>query len=148
MAKQLTARWWAAPLVITAMALTSIAAPVGSKDVRVLDGDTLKTRDGDYRLVGFDTPETFRAKCLQERALGERAKARLAEIVARGGLDLTEVACSCPQRALGTADCNRGRRCGKLTARGEDVGVVLIREGLARPFHCSASSCPKRQGWC
>ena len=49
-----------------------------------------------YRLVGFDTPETFRAKCAAERVLGKRAAQRLEELVDGGGLDLQRVRCSCP----------------------------------------------------
>jgi endonuclease YncB( thermonuclease family) len=59
--------------------------------IRVVDGDTIRTKDFVYRLVGFDAPETYDAKCSQERALGERAAARLKMIVDRGNLDLTEV---------------------------------------------------------
>lgn len=35
-----------------------------------------------------------------------------------------------------------------LKANGEDVGQILIREGLARPFVCGNYQCPKRQPWC
>ena len=37
------------------------------------------------------------------------------------------------------AQCQLGRSCGMLTARGRDVGAVLIAEGVARPFVCVAA---------
>lgn len=44
---------------------------------RIVDGDTVSvhcgTHAGNVRLVGFDTPETFRPGCSEEKALGERA---------------------------------------------------------------------------
>ena len=135
-------------LLMFAVPSTSFAGPVDHKVVKVLDGKTVRIGSEDYRLVGFDTPETYRAKCSQERALGESAKKRVVEIVARGGLDLTEVPCSCPSDAIGTRRCNRGRLCAKLTAFGQDVGEMLRREGLSRVFLCGPHSCPRRRGWC
>jgi endonuclease YncB( thermonuclease family) len=49
-------------------------APTGSTGPTafiVVDGDTIKSPAGvTYRLMGFDSPETFRAKCADEFALG------------------------------------------------------------------------------
>jgi len=36
----------------------------------------------------------------------------------------------------GTLRCNYGRSCGVLRARGQDVGALLIAEGLARTYVC------------
>jgi hypothetical protein len=44
----------------------------------------------DYRRVGCDAPETVRAQCQSERALGEQATSRLRAIVAAGGISLNE----------------------------------------------------------
>jgi endonuclease YncB( thermonuclease family) len=116
--------------------------------MQVVDGDTIQANGLKYRLVGFDTAETIDAKCPQERVLGERAAARLRAIVSQGGLDLTEVKCACAPGTHGTRFCNHGRRCAALKANGQDVGQMLIREGLARPFVCGRYSCPGRQPWC
>jgi endonuclease YncB( thermonuclease family) len=132
-------------IAITASPPTQIKGP-GS--IQVVDGDTIRAKGLTYRLVGFDTPETVDAKCPQERALGIRAAARLRAIVAQGSLNLVEVTCSCMPGTHGTRFCNHGRRCGTLKAKGEDVGRILIREGLARPYVCSSYQCPKRQPWC
>jgi hypothetical protein len=31
---------------------------------------------------------------------------------------------------------------------GQDVGAMLIAEGLARAFVCGHTSCPAREPWC
>src|SRR5262245_16136566 len=77
-----------------------------------------------------------------------RASARLIELLDSGAIDLTEVRCSCTQRAIDKGTCNRGRRCGRLTVNGKDVGDTLIAEGLAVPYHCRATKCPPQQTWC
>jgi endonuclease YncB( thermonuclease family) len=80
--------------------------------------------------------------------LGNRATFRLRQLVAGGGLDLERVACSCASGTEGTRRCNYGRSCGTLKARGQDVGTMLIAEGLARAYVCGRTSCPPRESWC
>ena len=126
----------------------SNASPIDPGQVEVLDGDTIRTAGETFRLVGFDAPETYRARCASERDLGTRATFRLRQLVAGGGLDLEQVACACRSGTEGTPRCNFGRSCGVLRAGGQDVGAVLIGEGLARPFVCGRTSCPARQAWC
>jgi micrococcal nuclease len=124
------------------------ASPVDQNQVEVLDGDTIRVAGETFRLVGFDAPETYRAQCPSERELGNRATFRLRQLVAGDGLDLERVACSCPMGTEGTRRCNYGRSCGILRARGQDVGAVLIAEGLARVYMCGRTSCPLREPWC
>jgi endonuclease YncB( thermonuclease family) len=114
----------------------------------VSDGDTVFARGKVYRLVGFNTPETFKARCAEERALGVKEHKRLQALVNGGGLDLTEVRCSCQPGTEGTRFCNYGRSCGILKAKGVDVGRTLIREGLAERYICGARRCPRRREWC
>jgi hypothetical protein len=53
-----------------------------------------------FRLVGLDAPKTgSRARCEAERAKGAEASRRLRQLVAGGGLDLTQVPCACPHRS-------------------------------------------------
>jgi endonuclease YncB( thermonuclease family) len=130
------------------IAATANAAPIEPGQVEVLDGDTIRVAGETFRLVGFDAPETYRAQCPSERQLGNRATFRLRQLVASGGLDLEQVACACRTGTEGTPRCNYGRSCGILRARGQDVGAVLIAEGLARAFVCDRTSCPKRETWC
>jgi len=123
------------------------ALPLDQNEVEVLDGDTIRVAGETFRLVGFDAPETYRARCSSERELGNRATFRLRQLVAQGGLDLERVQCSCRPGTEGTPRCNYGRSCATLRSRGRDVGVVLIAEGLVRPFVCGRTSCPSRK-WC
>lgn len=116
----------------------------------VTDGDTIRLSDGTpVRLVGFNTPEVFSPKCRQERDLGNRASARLEELVATSKLELSKIPCSCPPGTEGTDACNHGRSCGILKADGRDVGQILISEGLAVEFTCGATGCPPTpRPWC
>src|SRR5262245_50503276 len=119
--------------------------------VRVIDGDTIRIghQKPDIRLVGFNAPETRRAQCKAERRLGDRATARLRDLVRSSKLDFEFVACSCSPGTEGTPSCNYGRRCGTLKANEQDVGLILIRENLAVPFVCGQTRCPPTpKPWC
>jgi endonuclease YncB( thermonuclease family) len=76
---------------------TVLPAPITSDDVRVIDGDTIRLHQQkpDVRLVGFNAPETRRAVCDAERALGDKATARLRDPVRSSKLDFEFVACAC-----------------------------------------------------
>jgi endonuclease YncB( thermonuclease family) len=122
-------------------------------DIRVIDGDTIQVwnRSPNVRLVGFDAPETSHSDCDGERQLSLKATERLREIIRAGQLTFGYVRCSCPESKIGTHWCNYGRNCGTLKANGRDVGHILIKEGLAVPFKCGATSCPKKSHpsvWC
>lgn len=100
----------------------------------VVDGDTIKAPYGPtYRILGYDTPETVFAKCAAEREMGFIAKARLEELLARGEVRVLE---------SGKID-KYGRSLAKVTVNGEDLAVLMVREGLARPYHGE-----RRQSWC
>ena len=50
-----------------------------------MDGDTIRSPAGvTYRLLGFDTPETYRSRCAEELSLGIKAKRRLDQLIASG----------------------------------------------------------------
>ena len=127
------------------------AAPIDAADIRVIDGDTIRVyhKQPNVRLVGFNAPETRRAACDAERALGDKATRRVRELVRGGSLDFEFVACSCRPGTEGTPACNYGRGCGTLKAAGRDVGEILIAEGLAVSFECGATRCPPTpKPWC
>ncbi|MEY9198425.1 micrococcal nuclease [Sinorhizobium fredii] len=129
----------------------SQSATADGQRFSVTDGDTVHV-DGESagtRLVGFNTPEVFSPRCERERQLGERASARLKELVASSSLSLTKIACSCAPGTEGTDECNHGRSCGRLEVDGRDVGDILISEGLAVSFTCGSTSCPPTpRPWC
>lgn len=123
-----------------------------SSDVRIIDGDTVDIRGlpANVRLVGFNAPETWRPSCAAERQAGERATARLSQLVRNAAsIEFERVACSCRPGTEGTDRCNFGRLCGSLIVNGQDVGRTLMGEGLAVPYQCHRTSCPPRpQAWC
>ena len=127
------------------------AEQISPSDIHVIDGDTIHVhhQKPDVRLVGFNAPETRRAQCEAERELGAKATRRVRELVRNGNLDFEFVTCSCREGTEETPACNYGRRCGMLKTDGRDVGGILIAEGLAVPFICGATRCPKTpRPWC
>lgn len=105
-----------------------------ASDIYMIDGDTAEIRGERYRLVGFDTPETYRAKCQYEQDLGQQATKRARTIIAQTSeIELI---------SLGQTD-KFGRRLGRLIVEGRDLGSLLISEKLARPYHGG-----KRRSWC
>ncbi|WP_375071257.1 SH3 domain-containing protein [Sulfitobacter sp. CB-A] len=123
-----------------------------ASDVRIIDGDTIDVRGitPNVRLVGFNAPETWRPSCTAECQVGERATARLSQLVRNAvSIEFERVACSCRPGTEGTDRCNFGRLCGSLFVDGQDVGRTLVGEGLAVPYRCGRTSCPPRpQAWC
>lgn len=142
-------RWFISLAVLALSFAAAVAEPIAAGRIRVIDGDTIRV-DGarpDVRLVGYNAPETRRARSEYERDLGGKATRRLREIL-RGAkaIDLAIVPCACRAGTEGTTRCNYGRRCGRLTADGRDVGEVLIAEGLAAKYECGPRSCPRATG--
>lgn len=124
-------------LVLGAMSWLSDLTPpqiVAAADIYVIDGDTIDVNGERYRLVGFDTPETYRAACDAERQLGDQATGRLRNLVQ-----------SADEITLAAEDHRDkyGRGLGILSVDGRDVGAILISEGLARLFTSGS-----RQPWC
>ena len=91
--------------------------------IHVVDGDTIDVDGARFRLVGYDTPETYYAKCDYELAWGDAATARLENLIGSG--ELVELV-----TLPGQDRYNRGL--GRLYVGRLDVGEVLIAEGLAR----------------
>jgi endonuclease YncB( thermonuclease family) len=136
-------------LAVMLSLVQALAAPIETGAVQVVDGDTIRAHGVVYRLIGLDAPETgSRARCTAENAKGGAATQRLRQLVAGGGLDLEPVRCACQVGTEGTFRCNYGRSCGVLRARGRDAAEILIGEGLARPYICGATRCPRRESWC
>jgi len=136
------------PLLLAAMLLLShstFAAPTfgpfAAYPIRVIDGDTFVANvqiwpglaaTTSIRLSGINAPEVHtRDAC--EKAAGQKARDRLTAILNTGAVTLRDV--------------RRGKYAGRVLARvivnGEDVGQVLVREGLAKPYHGG-----KRLPWC
>ena len=122
------------------------------KDFRVVDGDTVHIHGArkSTRLIGFNTPETFEPRCEKGLELGRRATFRLKALLANASsVELRLAACACRPGTHGSDRCNYGRSCGILLIDKQDVGDMLIREGLAARFRCGRTSCPPTpRPWC
>lgn len=102
--------------------------------IYVVDGDTVRFAGDNWRLVGLDTPETYRPQCDYELALGRAATARLRQLVVSGlGVNLV---------ALPGRD-RYDRGLARLYIGGDNIADILTSEGLARRYDGG-----KRQGWC
>jgi micrococcal nuclease len=117
---------------------TVASAAQGCRVVSVVDGDTLDmscpgTGPFRARLTGYDTPESFEPGCAAEARAARRATDRLRTLVA----DARTI-----DPAIGGTD-RYGRRLVRLALDGQDVGAILIAEGLAVPY-----SGGRRINWC
>lgn len=100
-------------------------------NIRTIDGDTLEIGGMRVRLADIDAPELFSPQCAAERALAERARIRLAELVSAGPVTLS-----------GTGKDLYRRELRVVLAAGQSVGLVLVHEGLAREWT------GRREPWC
>lgn len=106
----------------------------GSQRNCVIDGDTIKIAGSKIRLEDIDTPEIHDYKCSHELEKGQRAKARLLELVNSGPFEVV---------SNGGDDLDRyGRKLRYLKRNGQSLGSVLVNEGLARPYAGG------RRSWC
>ena len=105
-------------------------------NVEATDGDTLhdNRRNTDYRVHGIDTPETDRAKCAAERALGDAASARVTALLA-GASEVRATAAWEPRTRSRWPVDGFGRRLARIEIDGRDLGEILIAEGLAKPWN-------------
>lgn len=102
----------------------SDAGPNTLTDVRVVDGDSLRSTDRNIRLIGIDAPErnqTCRDGRNRDWACGAAAAARLTELIGRGPVTCTPKGHDRYGRTL--AVCAAGAVA--------DLGQVLVREGYA-----------------
>ncbi len=100
----------------------------------IVDGDTIKVAGKKIRVEDIDTPEIHDYKCQSEFERGQRAKARLLELVNAGPFEIV---------SNGGDDMDRyGRKLRHLKRNGRSLGAILVSEGLARPYAGG------RRSWC
>lgn len=113
---------------------TSTEESISPNRLTVVDGDTVRLAGQTVRLVGFDTPETYRAQCDAERARGNAATERLRELI--------DQAAAARLAYLPRRD-QYGRDLARLMLDGQDVADLMVGEGLARRY-----SGGQRRSWC
>lgn len=100
----------------------------------VVDGDTFWLDGTKIRVADIDAPEIGEPRCASEKALGERAKLRLREMLNAGAFD------------LGTFEKRDedkyGRKLRVIMRQGQSLGDQLVTEGLARTWT------GRREPWC
>lgn len=115
-------------------------------DIAAIDGDTVRIDGIVYRLQGFDTPETSRAKCENERVAGIIAKLRVAQLIRSNRGDLW-IEPALDRDGLYAVD-RYNRRLGRLYIDTRDLAAIMIEADLAYSYICPNGRCPKRRDWC
>lgn len=137
---------------VMALSALLIAAPAFSQapvqalipvsSVRVVDGDTFQavalvwprvSVEVGVRLAGIDAPE-INGKCVAEKELAKKAKARLEQILSYGDVRVTVL----------HEDKYAARVDAVVSAKGVDPATILLQEGLAKPYTGSGP----RPAWC
>lgn len=112
----------------------AVSEVIDRAEIYVVDGDTIDWRGERFRLVGFDTPETYNSRCDMEKRLGDYATQRVRDLIA--SIAVIELV-----RLPGRDKYQRSL--GRLLINNRDVGDILIADGLARPYEGG-----RRQSWC
>ena len=128
----------------TPKSIEQVGTKINGTIKNVVDGDTVdvayvangKTAVKRVRLQGLDTEETSKNSKYNEktRDWGEAAKARLGELL-QPGSKVTVSITNNDHKSLGENDTTSGRLEGVIkTDKGVDPALVLLKEGLAKPF--------------
>lgn len=117
-----------------------LALTAAGPRLAVHDGDTVRLGRERMRLDGIDAPEVQGSPACQpgarghhdcDFAAGERSRAALVAILARGPVTIERV-----------GDGGYGRTAVRLSVAGEDVSCTMWRAGVAAPPHDT-----RRYGW-
>ena len=93
----------------------------------VVDGDTIWYQGTKIRVADINAPEVSKPGCAREAMLGDKATARLTELLNAGNFALV--------RPEGTPDRDKyGRALRELHRNGASLGAVLVGEGLAEEW--------------
>jgi endonuclease YncB( thermonuclease family) len=123
------------------------AETVDGNRIVVIDGDTIglpcaKPEAGcseHIRFIDIDAPESFRSHCPDELAAGLKAKARVVELIRGQEVEV---------HRSGRQDRYR-RTLANISVPAGDVGAILLKEGLARPYKPGRPAHAERiASWC
>ena len=117
----------------TIVSLTLPLCKSGRGSDCVVDGDTIRLDGQSIRIADIDTPETRGFGCAAEKALGDRATARMRQLLNFGPFEVGPY----------ERDEDRyGRKLRIVTRNGQSLGSILVAEGLARSWDGA------RHPWC
>lgn len=106
----------------------------GAGGTCVIDGDTIRIDGQSIRIADIDAPETRNYSCPAEKALGDRATARMVQLLNAGPFSM---------RLWDHRDEDMyGRKLRVVSRDGQSLGMMLVSEGLARPWDGA------RRNWC
>lgn len=112
-----------------------------SNETYVIDGDSLKLRGENTRIVGLNAPETVQAQCAAERKLAETAKLFLASLIANS----ENLQIIFERKRNGELRRNKyGRLLARVFVNGKDIADLMINAGYAEPFDGTGQRC----NWC
>ena len=118
-------------IVVSVLLCTASCEPA---EIRVWNGDSIRlgtTRQAEaVRIFNIDAPE-IDGRCAYESDLARQAKVRLAEILQGQRIEV-----------LHKGTDRYGRTLAAIRVEGQDVGDVLVGEGLARTW------AGRREPWC
>lgn len=106
----------------------------GAGGTCVIDGDTIRIEGQSIRIADIDTPEVRDYACQYEKTLGDRATLRMLALVNQGPFALS--------RWDDRDEDVYGRKLRVLSRDGQSLGLMLVAEGLARPWDGA------RRSWC
>lgn len=122
------------PLPLTLLAAATFTLCGNAPRVNcVVDGDTFWLSGEKVRIADINAPETHEAGCPAERALGQRATLRLAQLLNAGPFELA---------VEGRGTDRYGRALRVIRRGGRSLGAQLVSEGLAEPWR------GRRSDWC
>lgn len=103
----------------------------------VIDGDMFDLAGERIRIANIDAPGISSAKCDKEFDLGQKAKRRLEELLMSGFVTLIR-----GDPVDGRNKDDHGHTLGTISIEGQDIGEVMIKEGLAH------RRTGRREQWC
>jgi len=103
----------------------------------VIDGDTVSRDHITYRIANIEAPELRHPGCDAERRLAGVARRRLDVLLKSGRVEIRV-----GDPASGRVLDRYGRTLAVLSVSGQDIGDILVTEGLARPWT------GRKKSWC
>lgn len=120
------------PLLLCLALFLGVAPAMAQQKPIAIDGDTLALGSERIRILGMDTPESYKPACPKEEAAGYLAAGRLQHLINTRRVTIVR-----------RGKDKYGRTLATVAVGSDDVAQLMIREGLAEPYDGRA----KRVWW-